>query len=34
MRGTGEEEMDLSLAQQPGMTGCRKLLEERIHKAN
>jgi hypothetical protein len=34
IRGTGEEEMDLNLAQQSGRTGCKNLLEERIHKAN
>jgi hypothetical protein len=34
MRGMGEAEMDLNLAQQPRMTGHRKLLEKRIHKTN
>jgi hypothetical protein len=32
--GTGEKEIDLNLAQQPGLTGCRSLLEERIDSAN
>jgi hypothetical protein len=34
IRGTDEEEIDLNLAQQLGLSGCRCLVEERIHKAN
>jgi hypothetical protein len=34
MRGMGEAEMDLNLAQQPGMTSYRKLLEKKIRKTN
>jgi hypothetical protein len=32
--GTSKEEIDLNLVEQPGLTGCRSLLEQRLHKAN
>jgi hypothetical protein len=34
IRSTGEEEIDLNLAQQPGLTGCKSFCKKRIHKGN